>query len=137
MQILLFIMTIREFLDSAVHDVVGHGFAIMSGISALAYNSVSDPSRLTESVLGGLIGGGLIMAGTHYKKVHDLNKKYAGALEKVKDSPEKLARLDSFFEDVGNNELHYGNTAPARQKLSHRFTKSLYDRQGAKVVCAA
>jgi phage portal protein BeeE len=77
------------------------------------------------------------MAGTHYKKVHDLNTKYAMVLENVKDNPEQLKRLDSFFEDVGNNKLHYGNVAPARHKLSHRFTKSLYDRQRAKVVVAA
>jgi len=133
----LFIMTIREFLDSAVHDVVGHGFAAMAGISALAYNCMSDPSRPTESLMTGLIGGGLYMAGAHYKKVHDLNKKYAGALENVKDNPDQLEKLDSFFEDVGNNKLHCGNVAPARHKLSHRFTKSLYDRQRAKVVAAA
>jgi hypothetical protein len=129
-------MTIREFLDSAVHDVVGHGFAAMAGISAFVYNSVSDPSRLTEGVLSGLIGGGLIMAGTHYKMVHDLNRKYAGALQDIKDNPERLETLDSFFDDVGNGELHYGNVARSHQKASLRFTKSLYDRQRAKVVAA-
>ena len=85
-----------------------------------------------EGVLGGLVGGGVLIVGMNYAKIHNLNKKYREMLESV-ETAEQLERLDDVFDNLGRGVLLSGQRVLVCHRLSHKYNSYLYTKQRENV----